>query len=140
MLLIFVIACVGAGATYLIGGPLEREPKCDPAEIGAGEVCLETVVNEWEGKILWIDARARENFDKWHYEGALLINNDPNENFDEMLAGAVEGLTSSDKVVVYCAKKGCDASKEIAERLRGYDFGPSVYTLYGGVASFGPQE
>ncbi len=131
--IIILLAIIGAGGTYAVKGAPDRSAVCDPAKIEEGEVCYADVEKNWTGKVLWVDARPRAEYDLWHMEGAVLINGDPNEKFDDLVAAAAEKMTAVENVVVYCGKEGCNASKEIAKKLREYQFGPKIYTLHGGV-------
>jgi rhodanese-related sulfurtransferase len=47
--------------------------------------------------------------------GALLLNED---DWDELLYQNLEQLATASRVVIYCDSKLCDASNQVAERLR----------------------
>lgn len=78
--------------------------------------------------ILWVDARPRRDFEKEHIPGALLLNED---EWDALLGTVIETWTPSRKVVVYCDGGACQASREVAARLRDVGISP-VYVLRGG--------
>lgn len=119
---------------WVVGAP-ERGALCDPAELASGEVCLETVLNEWKGDVVWVDARSEEEWKKQHAPGALFITEN---RVDEMLAqseimqeigmAGVEGR----RVVVYCGTDACGSSKMVAERIRQSGLHSEVYFLHGG--------
>lgn len=64
---------------------------------------------------LWIDARSRAAYDAGHVEGALLLNED---TWSELLIPVVERWQPGTPVIVYCDSHGCQASRNVAERLR----------------------
>jgi rhodanese-related sulfurtransferase len=83
---------------------------------------------------VWIDARARKDYEHGHLPGAYLLTLNESENFDLLLfeierAGVLDG---SRPVVVYCYSGRCDLSAEVAARLRERDPRLRVFTLHGG--------
>ncbi len=106
---------------------------CDPASIAAEEICLSTVVQEWQGDCIWIDARRREDWQRDGLPGSILLTTASGESFDALLEEAFPRLATEQKrVVVYCSDQGCGTSKEIAKRLRDYQLVPEVRALHGG--------
>ena len=57
---VLALALAAAATTYWVKGPPDRAVRCDPAKLQADEVCLERVLGEWRGKVLWVDARPRD--------------------------------------------------------------------------------
>lgn len=80
-------------------------------------------------RILWIDARSEEDFRTEHIPGAVLLNA---ESWDSLLPEMLRLWSPSRKVVVYCSRQSCDASREIARRLREEAGLKDVYVLTGG--------
>ena len=131
--ILVAIAGLGAAITFATV-PLERESSCLPETLEPEEVCLETIQNEWTGQnVVWVDARSRKDFEKSAMPNAILLNTDPAEDFDEMLADSVEALAMADRVVVYCGASGCHASKEIVGMLKSTGLVAEPVALFGGV-------
>lgn len=87
-------------------------------------------IRQLHGALLWIDARSREDFDKGHIRGALLLNQ---ESWADLLwqhREVIEGIEGS-PVIVYCGGQRCQRSGEIAERLRSELGLDPVYVLKG---------
>ncbi len=125
----------------LIGGLANRlmdpvEPiaiSCDPQTLSADEICLRTVLEDWENDCVWIDARRRVDWQKNGLPGSLLLTTADGENFDRLLEQAFPVMAEKNKrVVVYCGDVGCGTSREIAKRLREYQLVPEVRALHGG--------
>jgi rhodanese-related sulfurtransferase len=101
---------------------------CDPAKLKPDEICFDQV----SGKVLWIDARSREEWQKNGYPNSILWNLDPKEDALKMEADAVFKIAESNLVVVYCASQACGTSRQIAEKIRKLQLGPTVKVLHGG--------
>jgi len=83
----------------------------------------------WGDAAIWIDARPDEEFASEHVPGALSLNEDRwNESLPQFLAV----WSPEKKVVVYCSSLGCNASREVARRLRKEAQLPDVFVLEGG--------
>ena len=83
----------------------------------------------WGDAAIWIDARPDEEFASDHVPGALSLNEDRwNESLPQFLAV----WSPEKKVVVYCSSLGCNASREVARRLRKEAQLPDVFVLEGG--------
>jgi len=78
---------------------------------------------------LWIDARPEEEFRAGHIPDALPLNT---EQWDSQLPGVLDHWRPERKLVVYCSKKTCGASREVARRLRDEVGLKNVYVLDGG--------
>jgi len=127
------ISCVAAAATFRICGPPDRRVPCDARELKSpDEVCLERVTGEWAGKVLWVDARSRAEWQRDGVVGSVLFNIDPAEDMNEMEARAAVAISAAQRVVVYCASESCGTSRQVAERIRKLELGPQVYVLHGG--------
>jgi rhodanese-related sulfurtransferase len=83
----------------------------------------------WGDNAIWVDARPDEEFASNHVPGALSVNEDRwNESVPQFLATWSPGK----KVVVYCSSLSCNASREVARRLRKEAQLPDVFVLEGG--------
>jgi len=95
-----------------------------------GETKIGTVLEEWGGNVLWIDARQKKHFDKGHVAGAIMLNE---ADWSELLWEHIESLQMSEKpIVVYCGSQACQASKKVAERMRAEIGLENVYVLRDG--------
>jgi rhodanese-related sulfurtransferase len=83
----------------------------------------------WGTNAIWIDARPDSEFEQDHVPGAILLNED---RWDELLPGFLGQWSPDKKVVVYCSSQSCNASREIARRLRDEAGLKDVFVLEGG--------
>ena len=98
--------------------------------LAQNEVTLDQIEEGWGGKVIWIDARQRSEYEKGHHPGALLLNE---EEWADLLWSHAEILQSGDKpAIVYCAGQACAASRKVAQRLRESMGMEEVYYLRGG--------
>ena len=78
---------------------------------------------------IWVDARPDEEFAQDHVPGALSLNEDL---WNELLPQFLAAWSPGKKVVVYCSSLSCNASREVARRLRKEAQLPDVFVLEGG--------
>ena len=90
-----------------------QRPSWNQDTLKEGEVLLATAM-QWPD-VLWVDARARHDYDQEHIPGAVLLNED---DWDLLLPEFLERWQPELNVVVYCSSGGCRASSSVAERLR----------------------
>jgi rhodanese-related sulfurtransferase len=83
----------------------------------------------WGGNIIWVDARPDEEFARDHVPGALSLNED---RWNELLPQFLAAWSPGKKIVVYCSTLSCNASREVARRLRREAQLPDVFVLEGG--------
>jgi rhodanese-related sulfurtransferase len=83
----------------------------------------------WGGNVIWVDARPDEEFARDHVSGALSLNED---RWNELLPQFLAVWSPGKKVVVYCSSLSCNASREVARRLRREAQLPDVFVLEGG--------
>jgi rhodanese-related sulfurtransferase len=83
----------------------------------------------WGKNALWVDARPDDEFVRDHVPGALSLNED---RWNELLSQFLAVWSPEKKVVVYCSSKSCNASREVARRLRKEAQLPNVFVLQGG--------
>lgn len=84
---------------------------------------------EMQYPILWIDARTPERFAAGHVPGAKPLEL---AEWNRQLPDVVAAWQPGTITVVYCDAEGCDASRDVAARLRQELHLPDVYFLEGG--------
>lgn len=131
MTLVLGAAVIFAAGHRGVQGPLADPLACEPAEMKDGYVCYATVA-DLDG-LIWVDARARKDFEKGHLEGAQLLNTDPKEDFETLFQEAFPQLALAETIVIYCGQSGCRASAEVADLLKAKDLDIPVQILFGGV-------
>lgn len=97
-------------------------------ELREGEVRLNHALVQ-NHNVLWVDARGEEAYHIAHAEGAVLLNP---ARWDELLPVFLDIWQPELMVVVYCSTRTCQASHEVAERLRSEVGIDSVFVLKGG--------
>lgn len=83
----------------------------------------------WGGNVIWVDARPDEEFARDHVPGAISLNE---ERWNDLLSQFLVVWSPGKKVVVYCSSLSCNASREVARRLRREAQLPDVFVLEGG--------
>ena len=83
----------------------------------------------WDGSVLWIDARPDDDFARVHIPGAVSLNEN---RWDDLLPDVLDHWDASKKIVVYCSSLSCQASHDVARRLREDAKLPNVFVLQGG--------
>jgi rhodanese-related sulfurtransferase len=78
---------------------------------------------------IWVDARPDAEFAREHVPGAVLLNED---RWNELLPQFLTIWSPEKKVVVYCSEQNCNASREVAKRLRDEAQLKNVFVLEGG--------
>lgn len=97
--------------------------------IPASEMITVTQARVWGGNAIWVDARPDEEFARDHVPGALSLNED---RWNELLPQFLAAWSPEKKTVVYCSSQSCNASREVAHRLRNEAQLPNVFVLQGG--------
>ena len=100
-----------------------QKPPADSALVSVAQA------QSWGDGALWLDARSDEQFARGHVPGALQLNED---RWNELLREMLATWSPEKKIVVYCSRLTCQASHEVAERLRKEAGLTSVYVLEGG--------
>jgi rhodanese-related sulfurtransferase len=83
----------------------------------------------WGDGAIWVDARPDEEFARDHVPGAISLNED---HWNELLPQFLATWSPDKKVVVYCSSLSCNASREVARRLRKEAQLQNVFVLEGG--------
>lgn len=81
-----------------------------------------------DASVLWIDARSETEFQADHIPGALWLNE---TNFESGLDALLDRWSPRSTLIVYCGSTACNASQQLAARLKASGF-ESVYVLEGG--------
>jgi len=93
-----------APALYAVQEPLQND-----------ETSLQEITARWQGSVLWLDARPRDQYEKGHIPGALLLNE---QEFDTQLLELLDTLQTTTKpVILYCGGERCEASRKVREKL-----------------------
>lgn len=100
----------------------------DAPAVAKDEVTLEQARN-WGETVLWVDARASDQFEREHIPNAMLLNED---NWDELLPQMLAAWSPEKQVVIYCSSQSCAASHEVARRLREDAGLKNIFVLHGG--------
>jgi rhodanese-related sulfurtransferase len=95
----------------------------------ASEMVKISQARAWGDGAIWVDARPDNEFERAHVPGALLLNED---RWNELLPQFLAAWSPEKKVVVYCSSQGCNASREVARRLRNEAQLKDVFVLEGG--------
>ncbi len=83
----------------------------------------------WGGNVIWVDARPDDEFASDHVPGAISLNED---RWNELLPEFLAAWSPGKRIVVYCSSLSCNASREVARRLRKEAQLPDVFVLEGG--------
>jgi rhodanese-related sulfurtransferase len=97
--------------------------------IPASEMITVTQARAWGENAIWVDARPDEQFARDHIPGALSLNED---RWNELLPQFLVAWSPEKKIVVYCSSQSCNASREVAHRLRDEAQLKNVFVLEGG--------
>ena len=97
--------------------------------VPASEMATVTQARAWGENAIWVDARPDNEFARDHVPGALPLNED---RWSELLPQFLAVWSPEKRVVVYCSSHGCNASREVARRLRKEAQLPNVFVLEGG--------
>ena len=97
--------------------------------IAPSEMANVNQARTWGGNVIWVDARPDDEFARDHVPGALSLNED---RWNELLPQFLAIWSPGKKVVVYCSSLSCNASREVARRLRKEAQLPDVFVLEGG--------
>lgn len=97
--------------------------------IPASETVTVAQARAWGGNAIWVDARPDVEFEREHVTGAVLLNED---RWNELLPQFLAAWSPEKRVVVYCSSQSCNASREVARRLRDEAQLKNVFVLKGG--------
>jgi rhodanese-related sulfurtransferase len=99
--------------------------------VPASEMVTVVQARAWGENAIWIDARPDEEFARDHVPGAVSLNED---RWNELLPQFLAVWSPEKKIVIYCSSQSCNASREVAHRLRNQAQPPmqNVFVLEGG--------
>jgi rhodanese-related sulfurtransferase len=97
--------------------------------VPASEMVTVAQARAWGGNAIWVDARPDVEFEREHVPGAVLLNED---RWNELLPQFLTTWSPEKRVVVYCSSQSCNASREVARRLRDEAQFKNVFVLQGG--------
>ena len=81
----------------------------------ADEVGLKEIQARWQGDVIWLDARPRDQFDAGHIPSARLLNE---QEFEAQLLEMLDTLQAATKpIIISCGGQKCEASRHIREKL-----------------------
>ena len=118
-----LLALVPAFATTLLH---PRRPAFTE-KIREGEIAVAEAMRN-PADYLWIDARSAARFAERHIPGALPLNEDA---WDDLLPAVLQAWPTDRPAIVYCDSRACEASEDVAKRLREFGVAP-VFALKGG--------
>jgi len=99
------------------------------SSVPASEMVTVAQARAWGETAIWVDARPDDEFARDHVPGALSLNED---RWNELLPQFLAAWSQEKKVVVYCSSQSCNASREVARRLRNEAQLKNVFVLEGG--------
>ena len=97
--------------------------------VPASEIVTLAQARAWGRNAIWVDARPDVEFEREHIPGAVLLNED---RWSELLPQFLVTWSPEKRVVVYCSSQSCNASREVARRLRDEAQLKNVFVLQGG--------
>jgi len=124
--LTIILALTLCGSTFSLLSGRMHVPWKEP-QLQAGEIRLQDMRGL---DVIWVDARSLADYEAGHIPNAVLLNN---SNWDDSIYDLMElWLTNPQPIIVYCSSAQCNASKQIAEKLRADLPEAEVNTLKGG--------
>jgi rhodanese-related sulfurtransferase len=106
-----------------------RENVSWQSPVRASEMVDVDQARAWGNNVTWVDARPDEEFARDHVPGSISLNED---RWNELLPGLLNVWSPDKKVIVYCSSQSCNASREVARRLRDEAQLKNVFVLEGG--------
>jgi rhodanese-related sulfurtransferase len=97
--------------------------------IAPSEMVTVDQARAWGDSAMWVDARPDDEFARDHVPGALSLNED---RWSDLLPQFLAVWSPGKKTVVYCSSLSCNASREVARRLRKEAQLSDVFVLEGG--------
>jgi len=97
--------------------------------IAPSEMVTVDQARAWGDTAIWVDARPDDEFARDHVQGAFSLNED---RWNELLPQFLTAWSPGKKIVVYCSSLSCNASREVARRLRKEAQLSEVFVLEGG--------
>lgn len=115
-----------------------RLPPCVQAQLPKGRICMETLLHEYQDRVVWIDARGISDFELNHLMFAdnrmfpVRKGGELQQQLDAAVGRMMEAQERGECVVVFCTGD-CGAAEDIAAEIRALGLVEApVYTLEGG--------
>jgi len=135
-LIFLVIAVFCSFGTYFFKGEYDRSVPCEQGEMQVQEVCLSTVLDEWENDVVWVDARAEEEKEVRIHSAVEISEQNAEEDLsdDRVMMTLFQAKGKGTRVVVFCQTDGCGSSVYVREKIVNKSLQRSelVYYLHGG--------
>jgi rhodanese-related sulfurtransferase len=125
--LLLIVAAVPALLSFWLHPKRPAWSKPAIAQVDLAEI------TRWPPPVLWVDAREASAYAKEHIPGAVLLNE---TEWNRLIPGFLEAWQPDAKVVIYCDTHACNASEEVALRLRRELNLANVSIMKGGWASW----
>ena len=122
LLVLAVVPAIGEGIVF-------RQKISWRSRIPASEIVDLDLVRSWGSSVMWVDARPDNEYQEGHIPNAILLNED---RWNELLPTLLAQWSLEKKIVVYCSSQSCNASREVARRLRDEAGLKDVFVLRGG--------
>lgn len=122
LVLLFISLVLGAGTLVFSHGGNQAKAR-DAYLLALSDVDTASPL------VCWVDARSSPAYVREHIPNAVLLNED---EWEQLLPRFLEVYSPDKKVVVYCASDSCDASRQVAKRLREELGLKNIFTLEGG--------
>ena len=97
--------------------------------VPVSEMVTVTQARAWGANAIWVDARPDEDFARDHVPRAVSLNED---RWNTLLPQFLAAWSPDKKIVVYCSSQSCNASRDVARRLREEAQLKNVFVLEGG--------
>lgn len=136
LVVLTAISLSASAIHFRLAGPPDRRVSCDPSTLKAHEVCLDQVMARWQGKVLWVDARSRKEWQADGVPGSILWSLDPAEDafkFEEDVMNHL--MEEPPAVIVYCGEGNCGLSHQVVGKILKLDPTRNVLALHGGVGA-----
>ncbi len=127
-----VLVCLSALAAWAAHEFHPRAPSLHAVAVPMSrhEVTVQQVRERWGDRVIWLDARPREQYLAEHIPGARLLNE---QEFEVQLLELLQDLERADRpVIIYCSGQRCEASRHVRERLVASVPLDDCYILHGG--------
>ena len=112
-----------------------RIPPCHQDQLPKGKICLTTVLETGGDKVIWIDARNQDAFERGTIKRGKVLSIRNDENAANLLMEALPVLHQAGiegKCIVVFCDRSCNSATEIANTLRSYQLQAPIYVLEGG--------
>lgn len=126
-LLLRVLAILGVSLGLALAAYFcnPNAPRYGRGQILPGEIALSNVPAE----VVWVDARAHEEYLENHVAGALNINED---GYYSQIGRFLDATGGGKPVVVYCSSEACDSADSVVRMLKRETGIREIFVLHGG--------